>query len=130
MISLARLLLFVAALAYGAMPVTGMSAMAMPVVQMTDHSGGLDRPASVAKAMVDVDCPHSGVSKTVADAGEGAGDSSKPMKINGHCAACLTLPANPAFADGGQAARAAEAGLPMPQLVSQMAAPVTPPPRA
>jgi hypothetical protein len=127
---LVRLLLLVAAFAYGAMPVTGMSAMAMPVMQLTDIGSNLHQPVSVAKAVADVDCPHSGVGKTVADAGDGADHGSKPMKSSGHCAACLTLPANPAFANGGQAARAAEAALPMPQLVSQMTAPLTPPPRA
>lgn len=125
--SFIRLLLLVAALAYGAMPVTGMSALAMPVMQMTDHGGDLRQPASVKNTLADVDCPHSGAGKIVADASD---HGAKPVKIKGHCAACLTLPANPAFANGGQPARAAEAALPMPQLVSQLAAPLTPPPRA
>ncbi|MDH4442473.1 MAG: hypothetical protein QE284_19065 [Rhizobium sp.] len=128
--SIARLLLLVAALAYGAMPVTGMAVMAMPLAQMTENVGDLHPATSAAKAVVDVDCPHSGVSKTVADAGDGADHSSKPMKMTSHCAACLTLPADPAFADGGQPARAAEATLPMQKLVSQLTAPQTPPPRA
>lgn len=128
--SLVRFLLLIAAFAYGAMPLTGMSAMAMHVVQMTDHGGDLDQPASAAKTVADVNCPHSGSGKTIADAGDGVDDSSKPVMINGHCAACMTLPATPAIATGGQAARAAEAALPMPQLVSQLAAPLTPPPRA
>lgn len=127
--SLVRVMLLIAALAYGAMPLTGMSAMAMPVAQMTDHGEDL-QPASVAKTVVDVDCPHSGTSKTLADAGDGIDESAKPVKINGHCATCLTLPATPAIATGGKAARAAEAALPMPQLVSQLSAPLTPPPRA
>jgi hypothetical protein len=128
--SLARLLLLVAAFAYGAMPMSGMAVMAMPVVQMADHGGDLHQPASVAKTVADVDCPHSGTSKTLADAGDDVDDSSKPVKINGHCAACLTLPATSAIATGGQAARTAEGALPMPQLASQMTAPLTPPPRA
>jgi hypothetical protein len=128
--ALVRLLLLVAAFAYGAMPVTGMSAMAMPAVHMTDIGSNWHQPVSVAKVATDVDCPHSGVSKPVADAGDDGDHSSKPMKSSGHCAACLTLPANPAIATGGQAARAAEAALPMPQLVSQLSAPLTPPPRA
>ena len=126
--SIVRLLLLVAAFAYGAMPVTGMAAMAMPMGQMT--VGDAHQPVSAAKVVADVDCPHSGIDKPVADAGDGGDHSSKPVKSSGHCAACLTLPVNPAVANGGQAARAAEAALPMPQLVSQMTAPQTPPPRA
>jgi hypothetical protein len=128
--SLARLLLLVAAFAHGAMPMSGMGIMAMPVMQMTDIGSNLHQPVSVAKAVADVDCPHSGTSKTLGDAGDGFDDSSKPVKINGHCAACLTLPATSATATSGQTARAAEGALPMPQLVSQMTAPLTPPPRA
>lgn len=129
MTSLARLLLLVAALAYGAMPMTGMSAVAMPVAHAMDTAGTQPAAAST-KAMADVDCPHSGSQTTVADAGGDGEHPSKPVKTAWHCAACLTLPAHPGFADGGKPASAAEAGLLIPTLVSQMAAPLTPPPRA
>jgi hypothetical protein len=128
---LARLLLLIAAFAYGTMPMTGMSVMAMPVAHAMDASdphGTVSAPT--IQAMVDVDCPHSVSRMTVADGGDASEHSSKPMKISWHCSACLTLPALPVVADSGKPARAAEAATLAPRLVSQLMAPQTPPPRA
>lgn len=135
MTSLVRLLLLVAALAYGAMPMTGMSAMAMPVAHAMDAGDRMvqssaHNPAPAADMMADVDCPHSGSPMTGADTDPGSDQPMKPVKMTGHCAACLTLPADAVFADSGTPARAAEASTRIPRLVSQLTAPLTPPPRA
>jgi hypothetical protein len=130
MSSLARLLLLVAALAYGAMPLTGMSVMAMPAAHMVDAVVGAHEAASAADMVVDVDCPHSGASTIGVDGGEDTGKPDKPMKTVGHCSACLTLPAETVLADSGKPARAAEASALPSRLVSQLRAPATPPPRA
>jgi hypothetical protein len=131
MTSLARLLLLIAALAYGTMPMTGMSAMAMPVVPAMGASGDFGEPVAASTAMTDIDCPHSAGGFSVADAAHGDADHQpKPMKTVWHCAACLTLPVETTLADSGKPARAAEAGTLSPRLVSQMTAPLTPPPRA
>lgn len=131
MTSLVRLLLLVAALAYGAMPMTGMSAMAMPVAHAMEASAGMvHNPAPAADVMADVDCPHSGSPTTLADTDPGSDQPMKPVKMTGHCAACLTLPAEAVFADSGTPARAAEASARLPRFVSQLTAPLTPPPRA
>lgn len=128
--SLARLLLLIAALAYGAMPMTGMSAMAMPLVQALDASGDAGLLVSVSKVAVDMDCPHSGSAATIADADGDSHHPAKPLKMTWHCAACLTLPADAVLAESGKPARAAEASTRFPRLVSQLTAPLTPPPRA
>ncbi|PYB77350.1 hypothetical protein [Rhizobium wuzhouense] len=128
--SLVRLLLLVAALSYGAMPMTGMPAMAMPVAFETDHAGDEQKPISAAQGMASIDCPHSGGEMAPADPGDGADHASKPMTNSGHCAACLTLPASPLLRDSGKPARAAEAASAAPRLVSTFSAPLTPPPRA
>lgn len=128
---LARLLLLIAAFAYGTMPMTGMSVMAMPVahaMNASDTHGTVSAPK--IQAMVDVDCPHSVSRVRVADTDDATEHSSKPMKVSWHCSACLTLPALPAVADSGKPARAAEAVTLAPRLVSQLMAPQTPPPRA
>lgn len=131
MTSLARLLLLIAALAYGAMPMTGMSAMAMPAAHAMDASGDLGEPVAASTEMADIDCPHSAAVLSVADAADGnAEHPSKPMKTVWHCAACLTLPADTVLADSGKPARAAEASALPSRLVSQLRAPATPPPRA
>jgi hypothetical protein len=130
MTSLARLLLLLAALAYGAMPMTGMSVMAMPKAHAMDASGDLREPVAASTAMADVDCPHSGRVMPLADQADGTGHGSKPVKMTSHCSACLTLPAIAVLPDSGKAARAAEAGTLSPSLVSQLLAPATPPPRA
>jgi len=129
--SLARLLLLVAALAYGAMPMTGMSAMAMPAAHVMEASGDPSEPIAASMAMADIDCPHSAAGLSIADAADGDFDHpSKPMKTVWHCAACLTLPAETVLAESGKPARAAEASALPSRLVSQLRAPATPPPRA
>lgn len=128
--SIARLLLLVAALAYGAMPMTGMSAMAMPVAHAMEASGDVGVSVSASKVAVDIDCPHSVSSATAADANGSTDQPAKPFKQTWHCAACLTLPADPVLAESGKPARAAEAPAHLTRLVSQMTAPLTPPPRA
>ena len=129
--SLARLLLLIAAFAYGTMPMTGMAVMAMPVAHAMDAGdphGTVSAPA--VQTMADVDCPHSGNRMTVADGDGGTEQNPKTVKISWHCSACLTLPALPVVADSGKPARAAEAVTLAPRLVSQLRAPQTPPPRA
>lgn len=135
---LARLLLLIAAFAYGAMPFTGMSAMAMPMMPMPPaahssvpallvgemavmvHHGS---PAAYLGVRSSADCPHASSSSNETDTSQG------PMP-GWHCSACLMLPVAFAIADGGPPARAAEAAaLPQP-LLSRMTAPLTPPPRA
>lgn len=130
MISLARLLLLVAALAYGAMPMTGMSAMAMPAAHVMDADVDLSEPVGASMAMADIDCPHSGQVMPLADQADGTEHGSKPVKMTSHCSSCLTLPANAALPDSGKPARAAEAGTLSPRLLPQLLAPLTPPPRA
>lgn len=128
--SLARLLLLIAALAYGAMPMTGMPAMAMSGGHAMDMPGDLDHPISVTKAVAKVDCPHSDRGIASTDEVDGTDHGSNVLKTTWHCAACLTLPADASFAESGKPARAAEAGGLSPILVSQQTAPQTPPPRA
>lgn len=128
---LARFLLLIAAFAYGTMPMTGMSVMAMPVAHAMDGEalhGAIS--VSAVQAMGDVDCPLSGRAMALADQADGNDHASKPVKTMSHCSACLTLPAHVSLGDGGKPARAAEAGTLSPRLVSQMTAPLTPPPRA
>ncbi len=121
-----RFLLLLAALAYGAMPMTGMPAMAMPVMHAMDQGDFSTSHHLPAKAVAHSDCPHSGDQTISIDEDD---QSSKPSKMAAHCAACLTLPADPVLADSGKPARAAEAMSLFPRLVSQMTAPLTPPPR-
>lgn len=128
--SLARLLLLIAAFAYGSMPMTGMAVVAMPVAHAMDAGdphGTVSAPA--VQTMTDVDCPHSGNRMTVVDGG-GTEQNPKPVKISWHCSACLTLPVETVLADSGKPARAAEASALPSRLVSQLRAPQTPPPRA
>lgn len=123
---LVRFLLLLAGLAYGAMPMTGMPAMAMPVMHAMDQSDFFTSHHLSAKAVADSDCPHSGGKTISIDEDD---QSSKPLTMASHCAACLTLPVDPVLAQRGKAARAAEAASLSPRLVSQMTAPLTPPPR-
>ena len=129
MTSLARLLLLIAALAYGAMPMTGMTAMAMPFVHAMDVTGDHYEPTAAPTTMADVDCPHSGQAMPLTQNGDASEHGSKPVKTMSHCAACLVLPANWVLPDSGKPARTAEADTLSPRLVSQMTAPATPPPR-
>lgn len=129
---LVRTLLVLAALAYGAMPLTGMAgvpsapaafaAAAMAAEAATAapaiHHGpghamqGQSPMAASSTHGTDTDCPHPGKS-----------DRSP------HCAACLTLPAALPMADGGQPPRSAEAVTVLATLSSWPAAPLDPPPR-
>ncbi|MFN7009367.1 MAG: hypothetical protein ACK4PN_04995 [Allorhizobium sp.] len=130
---LVRTLLVLAALAYGAMPLTGMatavSAPADPatVAMATEaattapavhhgaghavHDGG-KMAASSAYGPADTDCPHPGKS-----------DRSP------HCAACLTLPAELQMAKPGRPPRSPEVPAVLATLLSWPAAPLDPPPR-
>ncbi len=109
------------------MPMTGMPAMAMPVMHAMDQGDLLTFHHLPTKTVADSDCPHFGGKTISIDEDD---QSSKPLKMASHCAACLTLPADPVLADSGKPARAAEAASLSPRLVSQMTAPLTPPPRA
>jgi hypothetical protein len=124
--SLICFLFLLAGLAYGAMPMIGMPAMAMPVMHAMDQGDLFTFHHMPAKAVADSDCPHSGGKTISIDEDD---QSLKPLKMASHCAACLTLPADPVLADSGKPARAAEAMSLSPRLVSQMTAPLTPPPR-
>jgi hypothetical protein len=128
--SLTRILLLIAAFAYGTMPMTGMSAMGMPGELAMDAANDLREQVAASTTMADIDCPHSARGMPLADQADGTEHGSKPVKMTSHCSACLTLPANAALPDSGKPARAAEAGTLSPRLVSQMTAPLTPPPRA
>lgn len=126
-----RLLLLLAAFAYGSMPMSGMSVMAMPMAHaLTGEALHGQVSTAPTHAMADVDCPHAGSMKPAADHVDGTGPDSKPLKMTSHCAACLTLPAMIALGDNGKTARAAEAATLSPRLLSQLMAPLTPPPRA
>ena len=123
---LIRTLLVLAALAYGAMPLTAMAAM-MPAGATlesvvteraaSDHQlHGSEmragaRPAAHA-SQADGDCPHPGKTDRTP-----------------HCAACLTLPADLRIADAGSPPRAAEAPAIILALSSWPTAPLDPPPR-
>lgn len=98
-----RIMLVLAALAYGAMPFTGMAQATSP-----------DMPTLHAAAM-DMDCPHDGQVQ----------DTAK----SGHCAACLTLPAAIDFSPAGKPARAAQAPTFERALLSLTPVPPDRPPR-
>ena len=127
---LARLMLLLAALAYGAMPVTGMSVMAMPMAHAMDGAGEVREAAFITKVVADQDCPHSAAETTVDDTDHGSDVHSTSTKMMWHCAVCLTLPVDISLSDRGKPARAAEAATLSPRLVSQMTIPLTPPPRS
>lgn len=126
---LLRTFLLLAALAYGAMPFTGMAmpvaaSMQMAVATATqanetthalhgDMKHGASKATHAETASTDADCPHPGKSDRSA-----------------HCFACLTLPASLVIADAGSPARSAEAPSLVTALHSQPSAPLTPPPRA
>lgn len=114
-----RLMLLIAALAYGAMPISGAIAMGMG----TGIAAGPGQHGMMAAA-ADPDCPHAAASTPVGKVG-GA-----KMLPGGHCAACVTLAPQIAFADAGKPARAAEAPQLSPRLLSLVLAPQVPPPRA
>ncbi|WP_084368645.1 hypothetical protein [Rhizobium sp. RU36D] len=122
--SVIRLMLVLAALAYGAMPFTGMAgpmaatgpAQAAATQADTGHDGHEAHAASAPQMhhepAPDGDCPHPG--KTMA---------------SGHCAACLTLPADILIAESGPPARSTLTPRLMATLTSRAAPPLDPPPR-
>ncbi|MBV2186228.1 MAG: hypothetical protein KUL88_17025 [Rhizobium sp.] len=126
---LIRTLLVLAALAYVAMPLTGMAtavaAGADAIVAATVVETDSDDHAAHGQAM------HTGA-KVVADAAQTDGDCPHPGKTDRspHCAACLTLPAELKIADAGGAPRAAQAPAASTAFSSWPAAPLDPPPRA
>jgi hypothetical protein len=134
MMSFVRLLLLVAAFAYGAMPLAGMAVVAMPLTPPMETGAASHGPAETAKSeatvTADMDCPHAASGPTLAQTDDKTVPTGKPSNATGHCAACLTLPAQAAFADSGKPPRAAEAPALLARLVSQTTAPLTPPPRA
>ncbi len=115
-------MLLIAALAYGAMPISGAIAMGMGMgIGMADNPGQHEMSAMTA----DPDCPHAATASTPVGKAGGA-----KMLPGGHCAACVTLVPQIAFADAGKSARAAEAPQLSPRLLSLVLAPQVPPPRA
>lgn len=119
-----RLMLLFAALAYGAMPISGAIAMGMGTGM---ESGMAADPGqhSMLVAANDPDCPHAAASSKPSGKAGGA-----KMLPGGHCAACVTLAPQIAFADAGKPARAAEAPQLSPRLLSRSLAPQVPPPRS
>lgn len=120
---LIRTLLVLAALAYGAMPLTGMAAM-MP-----------EGASVIAEPAADTHATHGHVMQSemtmAADSGQADGDCPHPGKTDRtpHCAACLTLPADLRIADAGSPPRAAEASAIIVAFSSWPTAPLDPPPR-
>lgn len=126
---LLRAFLLLAALAYGAMPFTGMvmpvaAPMQIAAVTATQagepaHAmhGGMKRSATKAihaeTANAEADCTHPGKTDRTP-----------------HCTGCLTLPASLVIADAGSPERSAEAPSLVMALRSEPSAPLTPPPRA
>lgn len=128
---LVRTLLILAAVAYGAMPLTGTAApmptgafVASAVAEPSAHAHAMHVHAMRGHAM------QSEV-KVVADAFPADGDCPHPGKTDRtpHCAACLTLPADLTIADAGSPPRAAEAPSVTVAFFSWPAAPLDPPPR-
>ncbi|MCL6706055.1 hypothetical protein M8R20_03480 [Pseudomonas sp. R2.Fl] len=112
-----RLLLILAALTYCLMPFTGMASPAMASIHTT-----------ISESATQADCPHasSGHAEKMADP---ASPHPEKANENGHCSACLTLPAEFPMAFAGMPPRAAEAAPPAPQLASVDDGPLVPPPR-
>jgi hypothetical protein len=119
-----RLLLLIAALAYGAMPISGAIAMGMGMSQSDGMAADPGQHGTMV-ATNDPDCPHAAASSKPSGKAGGA-----KMLPGGHCAACVTLAPQIAFADAGKPARAAEAPQLSPRLLSLVLAPQVPPPRS
>lgn len=123
-----RIMLAFAAIAYGAMPYTGMAVatpvtavMAVPtaIASHADHGHGAINHGDAGRMMP----------ATVAESDDGCPHQPQTM-AKGHCAACLTLAADIRIHDAGKPARGAEAPAVATRLVSLTAAPLDPPPRA
>lgn len=120
---LIRTLLVLAALAYGAMPLTGVAAMA---------SGDMSVASAVAEPATSGHAPHGHAMHAEAKtAAQADADCPHPGKTDRtpHCAACLTLPAALEIAASGKQPRAAEAPAIIVALSSWPTAPLDPPPR-
>ena len=126
---LIRTLLVLAALAYGAMPFTGMAG-AMPAGADGVVASVVVEPAASPHAMHDATVQTE--AKMIPNAAQADADCPHPGKTDRspHCAACLTLPAELKIADAGGAPRAAQAPAVSAALSSWPAAPLDPPPRA
>lgn len=123
---LIRTLLVIAALAYGAMPLTGIAAMARGDMSVASavaapatsghaphgHAMQPEAEGISTAATADADCPHPGKTDRTP-----------------HCAACLTLPAALEIAASGKQPRAAEAAAVIVAFSSWPTAPLDPPPR-
>lgn len=125
---LIRTLLVLAALAYGAMPFTGMAG-AMPVVANAVAANIAVKTAPSHHAMHGATM--AAEAKMIAVADQADADCSHPGKTDRapHCAACLTLPADLRIAASGKQLRAAEAPTVTVAFFSWPAAPLDPPPR-
>ncbi|PPJ47646.1 hypothetical protein C0075_19125 [Rhizobium sp. KAs_5_22] len=126
--SLIRTLLVLAALAYGAMPFTGM-AWAMPAGADVVVASVAVEPAAGGHAMHGAAMQSE--AKMIAVADQANTDCPHPGKTDHtpHCAACLTLPADLRIAASGEQPRAAEAPTVTIAFSSWPAAPLDPPPR-
>ncbi len=119
-----RTIFALAALAYGAMPMTGMAAPVADLVQMS--APGV---AHHARSVPTADAVHHGMHDVKASSDDG--DCTHPGKAmaKGHCAACLSLAAEIRIADAGPPARGALGASRVAALTSHTAPPRDPPPR-
>lgn len=125
---LLRAFLLLAALAYGAMPLTG---MAMPIAAPMQIATATATQADETAHVLHGDMKHGASKATPAEAASADADCPHPGKTDRspHCSACLTLPANLIVADAGSPARSAEAPSLVTALRSEPSMPLTPPPR-
>ncbi|MBW8321978.1 MAG: hypothetical protein K0M49_00700 [Arenimonas sp.] len=123
---LIRTLLVLAALAYGAMPLTGVAAMMPAGAALESVAAG---PAASGHGLHGSEMQAG--ARLAADAGQADGDCPHPGKTDRapHCAACLTLPADLQIAASGKQPRAAEAPAVIVAFSSWPTAPLDPPPR-
>ena len=117
-----RLLLLVAALVYGAMPLQGVASVAMSTPDAGIMADASAHPHAMMPGSASEPCPHAKIPTDTDQAGHKA-------MAGGHCGACLTLaPMNP-FMDAGPPVRTDEAPGLTPRLKSTPAAPLERPPR-
>tara|TARA_R110002020_G_scaffold96186_20_gene230608 strand:+ start:3326 stop:3703 length:378 start_codon:yes stop_codon:yes gene_type:complete len=117
-----RLLLLLAALAYGAMPLQGVAAVALSVADAGLMAAASAHPHAMMPGSAHEPCPHAKIPMDTDHAGHMA-------MAGGHCGACLTLATVNPFIDAGPPVRTAEASGPAPRLKSTPAAPLERPPR-
>ena len=126
---LLRLLLLVAGFAYGAMPLHGIAAVAMPAPATSEaHPGKAAATEASAHGhhSADITCPHGMVPADMDHSGD---NSSHKTVAGGHCSSCLTLPPMIVFADAGLAVRTADAPGLSPHPDSAPTGPLERPPR-